>query len=138
MNTPTFALDPRLEHDTHPVAELPLCEVRLMDDLRFRWLVLVPRRPGAVEVVDLSTDDRAQLWREVDQCATALRRTGPCNKLNLGALGNVVPQLHVHAVARMEGDSAWPGPVWGCGGRMAYAKELLQQRIEALQKALAG
>ncbi|HET8765444.1 MAG TPA: HIT domain-containing protein [Rhodanobacter sp.] len=138
MNTPAFALDPRLEHDTHPVASLTLCDARLMDDLRFRWLILVPRRAGAVEIADLSAEDRTQLWAEVDQCAAALRSTGPCTKLNLGALGNVVPQLHVHVVARMEGDSAWPGPVWGCAGRMAYAQNLLEQRIGALHKALAG
>lgn len=138
MSTPGFALDPRLEHDTRPVAELPLCSVRLMDDLRFRWLILVPRRANVVEIADLAEADRAQLWREVDQCAAALRGTGPCTKLNLGALGNVVSQLHVHVVARMEGDTAWPGPVWGVAGRLAYAPSLLKQRTEALQKALAG
>lgn len=138
MTTTDFALDPRLEHDSHPVAELPLCSVRLLDDLRFRWLILVPRRANVVEIADLDEDDRAQLWREVDQCAAALRSTGPCSKLNLGALGNVVPQLHVHVVARMEGDSAWPGPVWGFAGRMAYASNLLKERTETLQKALAG
>lgn len=138
MSTPGFTLDPRLEHDTHPVAELALCSVRLMDDLRFRWLILVPRRANATEIADLGEDDRAELWREVDQCAAALRTTGPCNKLNLGAIGNVVPQLHVHVVARMEGDSAWPAPVWGFAGRMAYAPSLLKQRTEVLQRALSG
>jgi diadenosine tetraphosphate (Ap4A) HIT family hydrolase len=115
-----FDLDPRLAGDTVVVGDLPLCRVLLMRDARFAWLVLVPRQPGRVEVADLSEADRAVLWREVDQAGAALRAVGPCDKLNIGALGNIVRQLHVHVVARVEGDAAWPGPVWGAGKAEPY------------------
>ena len=98
-----FELDPRLAADTLPVATLGLCEVRLMNDARFGWLVLVPQRPGMVEIADLDAEERAVLWQEVEHAAAALRSATPCDKLNLGALGNIVRQLHVHLVARREG-----------------------------------
>ncbi|QWT21123.1 HIT family protein [Bacillus sp. NP157] len=116
----SFELDPRLAGDTVVVGDLPLCRVLLMRDSRFAWLVLVPRQAGLVEVADLAEADRATLWREVDLAGAALRATGPCDKLNIGALGNIVRQLHVHVVARVEGDAAWPGPVWGSGKAGAY------------------
>ncbi|MFG6137818.1 HIT domain-containing protein [Halomonas sp. B23F22_10] len=108
-------LDPRLIEDTHPVTELPLCQLRLMDDTRYPWLVLIPRRPGAVEVFDMSEDDQQQLWREAGLLGRALKETLGGDKLNIATLGNIVPQLHLHLVLRREGDAAWPGPVWGQG-----------------------
>ena len=131
-----FTLDPRLAADTVAVATLPLCEVRLMDDARFAWLVLVPRRAGMMEVADLPQADQAQLWQEVDQAGAALRRVAPCDKLNLGALGNIVRQLHVHVVARNDGDAAWPGPVWGCGRAEPYATNARSKLVERLRDAL--
>lgn len=132
-----FVLDPRLAADSHPVARLDLCEARLMDDARFSWLVLVPQRPGLVEIADLTPSERTLLWHEVDRAGAALRAKVPCDKLNLGALGNVVRQLHVHVVARCEGDAAWPGPVWGSGVSRPYdpaGRDALAQRLrEALQ-----
>ncbi|MGA7439016.1 MAG: HIT family protein [Luteibacter sp.] len=116
-----FELDARLAGDTLVVGDLPLCRVLLMRDSRFAWLVLVPRQAGLVEVSDLPDADRAALWREVDQAGAALRAVAPCDKLNIGALGNIVRQLHVHVVARVEGDAAWPGPVWGSGKAEPYA-----------------
>ncbi|MGF6495033.1 diadenosine tetraphosphate (Ap4A) HIT family hydrolase [Luteibacter sp. 621] len=116
-----FELDARLAGDTVVVGDLPLCRVLLMRDQRFAWLVLVPRQAGLVEVSDLAEADRVALWREVDQAGTALRAVAPCDKLNIGALGNIVRQLHVHVVARVEGDAAWPGPVWGSGKAEPYA-----------------
>jgi diadenosine tetraphosphate (Ap4A) HIT family hydrolase len=136
MSEAGFALDPRLAADTRPVASLPLCEVLLMDDARFAWLVLVPRRPGATEIADLGEADQATLWREVNQAAAALRAAAHCDKLNLGALGNIVRQLHVHVVARREDDAAWPGPVWGSGTAEAYAPGALDARIGALRRHL--
>jgi diadenosine tetraphosphate (Ap4A) HIT family hydrolase len=115
-----FDLDPRLTGDTLAVGDLALCRVLLMRDARYAWLVLVPRRAGLVEVADLAEDERALLWREVDVAGAALRAVAPCDKLNIGALGNIVRQLHVHVVARREGDAAWPGPVWGFGTAEAY------------------
>jgi len=132
-----FTLDPRLAADTLAVAALPLCDVRLMNDARYSWLILVPRQAGRSETADLSTDDRARLWREVDLAAAALRRVAPCDKLNIGALGNIVRQLHVHVVARREGDAAWPGPVWGHGRAAPYPPAEAATLVAALQKRLA-
>ncbi|WP_016855267.1 HIT domain-containing protein [Halomonas smyrnensis] len=113
-------LDPRLIEDTHPVTELPLCQLRLMDDTRYPWLVLIPRRTGAVEVFDMSEDDQQQLWREAGLLGRALKETLGGDKLNIATLGNMVPQLHLHLVLRREGDDAWPGPVWGQGQAEPY------------------
>ena len=115
------------------VTRLPLCDVRLMNDARFAWLVLVPRRIGMVEISDLSDTEQAMLWHESLLAGAALRATCPCDKLNLGALGNIVRQLHLHVVARHRGDAAWPGPVWGHGVPAPYATDSLSTRIAALQ-----
>jgi diadenosine tetraphosphate (Ap4A) HIT family hydrolase len=138
MSEAGFALDPRLAADTRPVASLPLCELLLMDDARFPWLVLVPRRAGRVEIADLDEAEQAQLWREANQAAAALRAVAPCDKLNLGALGNIVRQLHVHVVARREGDAAWPGPVWGSGTAEPHGEARIGERLAALRRHLAG
>jgi diadenosine tetraphosphate (Ap4A) HIT family hydrolase len=116
----TFTLDPRLAVDTLPIAQLGLCEVRLMDDTRFGWLVLIPRRTALEEIFDLEANARAQLLAELDRAAVALRAELPCDKLNVGVLGNIVRQLHVHVVARRTDDAAWPGAVWGHGARVSY------------------
>ena len=108
-----FALDPRLAADTVAVTELPLSSLLMMRDGNYPWLILVPRRAGAVEILDLEPADRARLWREVEAVAAALRAETGADKLNVAALGNVVAQLHVHVVARFRGDAAWPAPVWG-------------------------
>ena len=132
MSGTGFALDPRLVADTCPVASLPLCDVLLMSDARYPWLVLVPRRAGMVEIADLSDADQTALWQEVNHSSAALRSTSPCEKLNIGALGIIVRQLHVHVVARNHGDAAWPGPVWGHGKAVPYepaAREALLQRL---------
>lgn len=138
MRRPSFILDPRLEADTRLVAPLALCDVRLMNDARFPWLVLVPRHAGLVEITDLPADEQALLWQEVNAAAAALRATAPCDKLNLGALGNIVRQLHIHAIARREGDDAWPGPVWGHGRAQPYDEASLTARLAALRQALAS
>ncbi|OOG52525.1 diadenosine tetraphosphate hydrolase [Rhodanobacter sp. B05] len=136
MNGGAFALDPRLAADTCLVASLPLCDVQLMNDARYAWLVLVPRRGSLVEIADLSDDDQALLWREVNLAARVLRAVAPCDKLNLGVLGNIVRQLHVHVVARCQGDAAWPGPVWGHGQAQPYAEDALHERLAAVRHAL--
>ncbi|ULU24316.1 HIT domain-containing protein [Dyella terrae] len=136
MSDSAFALDPRLDNDTRHVTSLDLCDVLLMNDARFPWLVLVPRQPGMVELCDLSPDDQAQLWREVTRASQALRSRDAFDKLNLGALGNIVRQLHVHVVGRREGDAAWPGPVWGSGAAVPYDEEVLASRLQVLRTAL--
>lgn len=115
-----FLLDPRLAADTVLVADGPLSQLRLMDDTRFPWLVLVPRLPGAVEWLDLDGGAQRLLLAEINLAGKLLRALGPVHKLNIGALGNVVRQLHVHVLARQEGDAAWPGPAWGSGPAQRY------------------
>lgn len=130
-----FELDPRLAGDTVFVADWPLCRALLMDDVRFAWLILVPRRAGLVELDDLDEDGRIRLMHEIRHATQALRAVTACDKLNVGALGNVVRQLHVHVVARREDDAAWPGPVWGAGLRQPYApadRETLLARLRAV------
>ena len=138
MSHASFALDPRLQHDTIPVLPLTLCDVLLMKDARFPWLVLVPRRAHASEIADLNLDAQAMLWREVQQAGDALRSLAPCDKLNIGALGNIVRQLHVHVVARREGDAAWPGPVWGHGTALPYEAAALGAQVRQLRDRLLG
>lgn len=133
-----FALHPQLAADTVPVLDLPLSRVLLMDDARWPWLVLVPRRPGVVEFIDLAEADAAQLWTEARLCAGVLRARFRPDKLNLGALGNVVPQLHVHVIARWRSDPRWPQPVWGAGPAERHPAEMLGDRLQQLREGLAG
>lgn len=132
-----WQLDPRLADDTHPVAQLPLCELRLMDDAHHPWLVLVPRVVGATELIDLSEAQQQALLREVSQASRVLRERFAPDKLNVAALGNVVPQLHVHVIARYTGDIAWPKPVWGQASARPYTPEALVERIATLREGLA-
>jgi diadenosine tetraphosphate (Ap4A) HIT family hydrolase len=136
MSGAGFALDPRLTADTCPVASLPLCDVRLMNDARYPWLIVVPRRAGMIEIADLSDVDQTLLWQEVNHSSAALRSTSPCEKLNIGALGIIVRQLHVHVVARNHGDAAWPGPVWGHGKAVPYEPTAREALLEHLRNAL--
>ncbi len=129
-------LHPDLADDTAPVIELPLCEVRLMDDANHPWLVLVPRVADAVELLDLETAQRAQLTAEIDSASRALKALFKPHKLNVAALGNLVPQLHVHVIARYTDDIAWPRPVWGMAAARQYAPEQLVERVNALRSAL--
>lgn len=137
MSGADFVLDPRFKADTQHVAALPLCDVLLMNDARYAWLILVPRLAGCTEILDLPEAGRTQLWQEINLVAAALRATVPCDKLNIGALGNIVRQLHVHVVARTEGDAAWPGPVWGHGTATQYDDTTLQSITQRLQQVLA-
>lgn len=136
MSETTFVLDPRLKADTQHVAALSLCDVLLMNDARYTWLILVPRLAGCTEIIDLPEAGRTQLWQEINHVAAMLRDTVPCDKLNIGALGNIVRQLHVHVVARKEGDAAWPGPVWGNGVATPYDDAELQSIVQRLRQAL--
>ena len=104
-------------------AEWPLCHVRLQDDARFPWLILIPRVEGAVELEDLSVEQRAMLMEETVRAGALVRRLGGVEKLNVGAIGNVTAQLHVHVVGRRRDDGLWPDPVWGRGGIVPYADE---------------
>jgi diadenosine tetraphosphate (Ap4A) HIT family hydrolase len=129
-----FQLDARLATDTLFVAEWTLCRVLLMDDAQFPWLVLVPRREGLAELDDLTERDRTQLMCEITRAMKVLRGVVECDKLNVGALGNIVRQLHVHVVARREGDAAWPGPVWGHGPAHHYLPEARDKLLADLRR----
>jgi diadenosine tetraphosphate (Ap4A) HIT family hydrolase len=133
---PAFELDPRLAADSLFIADLPLSQLRLMNDARFPWLVLVPRLQGAVEWVDLPDDQQAALLSEINRATRSLRDIASFDKLNIGALGNIVRQLHVHVVARRVGDAAWPGPAWGSGPALPYDESTRNARIDALRLAL--
>jgi diadenosine tetraphosphate (Ap4A) HIT family hydrolase len=132
-----FELDRRIERDTEPLLLLGLCELRLMNDSRWPWLMLIPHRPGAIEIHDLTPLDQTMLVFEADIVAKALKSVTGCDKINTAALGNVVPQLHMHVVARFEGDPNWPGPVWGFGQREPYRPEDMHRFIDAMQTALS-
>jgi diadenosine tetraphosphate (Ap4A) HIT family hydrolase len=134
----SFALDPRLAADTHAIGALPFSELLLMDDARFPWVILVPRIAGARELIDLDEGDQRLLLGEIDHVARALESLLHPDKLNIAALGNVVPQLHVHVIARFTSDAAWPNPVWGRGERVAYGERERSARIAALRNALGG
>ena len=116
-----FDLDRRLAADSLPVMRLTLCELRLMNDRRYPWLLLVPQRGACVEILDLDEADQDLLWAEIRRVAAALRAVVEPDKLNIAALGNVVPQLHVHVIARFRNDAAWPAPVWGLGQAEPWA-----------------
>lgn len=131
-------LHPQLADDTHPVAHLPLSELRLMDDANHPWLILVPRVAGAIEWIDLDAGQQEQLTREIDTVSRALQAAFKPHKLNVAALGNQVSQLHVHVIARFEHDIAWPRPVWGMAAALPYSPEQLVQRINDLLRALAS
>lgn len=131
-----YMLHPQLAADTHPLATFALCDVRLMDDANYPWLVLVPRIPGARELIDLDADQRRTLTDEIDAAARLLRDTIRPFKLNVAALGNLVPQLHVHVIGRFEDDPAWPAPVWGRVAARPYTPEELVGRIRLLSTAL--
>ncbi|HZP64859.1 MAG TPA: HIT domain-containing protein [Rudaea sp.] len=132
-----FTLDAQLAADTHAIGDFALSRVLLMDDARYAWLILVPRREGMRELTDLSAADRHLLTDEIDRAARALAALERPDKLNVAALGNVVAQLHVHVVARRRGDAAWPRPVWGVGEREPYAADARAVRLAALREALA-
>jgi diadenosine tetraphosphate (Ap4A) HIT family hydrolase len=136
MTPAAFTLDPRLEAESFPLGRLPLCEVRLFNDARFPWLILVPARAGLVEIIDLDEAGRQDLMREIALAAAALKKATSCHKLNVAALGNQVRQLHVHVIARFETDAAWPNPVWGRGARVPYEPQAAAKFTERMRAAM--
>lgn len=132
----SFALHPRLAADTHLIGDLPLCRMLLMNDARFPWLILVPRRAGLHELADLSIADSAVLMDEVRLSSRALRELHSPDRINVAAIGNIVDQLHIHVVARAVTDAAWPGPVWGHGHAAPYDRSVLLRRRNDLHMRL--
>lgn len=121
MSKTGFSLNPRLEADSIPVMDLRLSAVRLINDSRFPWIILIPRVAGAEELFDLNRSAQNFLMEEMAAVAKAMAAVSNPEKMNIGALGNIVRQLHVHVIARFPHDEAWPGPAWGVGTVVPYS-----------------
>ena len=130
----SFEVHPQLAGDTRHVVSLELCELLLMNDSRFPWCILVPRLPDLRELHEVPTAAQPQLWQEIDTVSRALQEQTNAHKMNVAALGNMVPQLHIHHIARYESDDAWPRPVWGAHPAMPYSET---QSAEALTRLRA-
>lgn len=115
-----FTLDPRLQNDTITLGQFALCQLLLMNDKRYPWFILVPKRERVVEFFDLNESDQMQLWAEVSTLNQLLAPTFRADKMNVANLGNVVSQLHIHVIVRYSTDEAWPSPVWGKGTAIPY------------------
>jgi len=133
MPDSAWSLHAQLKQDTIDIGDLPLCRVLVIKDANYPWLLLVPRRKDAVEIIDLAEVEQAQLMTEVARVARALKDITKCDKLNIAALGNMVPQLHVHVIARRQGDAGWPRPIWGAAPAIAHDRGELDRFIGALR-----
>lgn len=132
-----FELDGRITRDSDLVTMLTLCQLRIQNDSRWPWLVMVPQRSGLTEIFDLSPAEQALLSVEVNRVAAALKTATGATKINVGALGNIVRQLHVHVIARFEEDPNWPGPIWGFGQAVTYEEQQKQDFLNKLVEALS-
>jgi diadenosine tetraphosphate (Ap4A) HIT family hydrolase len=131
-----WSLDPALARGTVALGDLPLSHVLLADDANYPWLILVPRRPSVVELIDLEENEQVQLLGEIAAAARVVKSVTECEKLNIAALGNVVAQLHVHIIARSQSDAAWPKPVWGVVPPVAYSPLMRNGLAGALRRGL--
>ena len=137
MDAVSFVIDSQLKQTSYPLTSLDVCDLRLVDDQRWPWLLIIPRVPHAVELIDITPDLRAQVWLEIDHVGRVMRDQFSPHKLNIAALGNQVRQLHVHCIARFPEDEAWPNPVWGVGDSAPYDSELLNTRLNGLRDAFS-
>lgn len=138
MSETTFALHPQLSADTFPVVDWPLCRILRMNDQSYPWLILVPRRESLREIIDLPDGDQLVLIREIARASAVLRDLTGAHKLNVAALGNAVPQLHVHIIARFAGDPAWPRPIWVVQPPQACEESAGRAEVERLRTALTS
>ena len=141
--TNPFQADPAFDAGSVVVCDWPLCQVRLQDDARFPWLILIPRRAGLRELEDLTGDDRVRLMDEIVRAGAVVRRLGeadgrPVEKLNVAVLGNVTAQLHAHVVGRRADDGLWPDPVWGRGAARPYGPDALQAAVSRVRLSPSG
>lgn len=130
-----FELHERLAADCITLVDWPLCRVLLMNDASYPWLILAPRRPGLRDFHDVDPAEMPQFTDEIGGASRALQSAIKPDKINVAALGNMVPQLHLHVIARFTGDPAWPGPVWGAQDAVPYEPAALQERITLLKGA---
>jgi diadenosine tetraphosphate (Ap4A) HIT family hydrolase len=136
MNLDGWSLHPQLERDTILLGNMALSRVLIIKDANYPWLLLVPRRPGIVEIIDLNEVEQAQLMVEISRVGRVLKEVTKCDKLNIAALGNAVPQLHVHLIARRKTDAAWPKPVWGAVEPLTHDAAELGRFMDAMRKQL--
>ena len=131
-----FKLNTQLQADTFEIGNLPLSRVLLMNDARYPWIILVPRIEGLKEIHQLTEDDQQQVLRESSRVSKFILENFPVFKMNVGVLGNIVSQLHVHHIGRNEKDPAWPGPVWGHSPAVAYTDDAARQVVELFKNEL--
>ncbi len=136
MNSDEWSLHPQLVRDTIELGDLALSRVLVARDANYPWLLLVPRRPGIVEIIDLEEVEQAQLMVEITRVSRVLKTVTECDKLNVAALGNAVPQLHVHVIARRKTDKAWPKPVWGVAPPLGHDVTEVDRFMHAMKKQL--
>ncbi len=127
--TDPFELHPQLAKDTYPVGQTDLCEVLLSRDARYPWLILVPRQADLREMHDLSNADQMRLMTDITHISQAMQTAWQADKVNVAALGNMVPQLHIHIIMRYRNDAAWPGPIWGVGAAQDYSDAALTDAL---------
>jgi len=133
-----FELDPKLARDSTFVCDLPLCQVRLSHNAAFPWIILIPRQPQLIEMIDLAISDQGQLWQEITRASHIMRSLFSPTKLNVANLGNVVAQLHIHVIARFASDKAWPNPVWNSQVQEIYVPDVHQNLVTQLRAAFQG
>lgn len=133
-----FEMDERLQQDTIVLGDFALCRVLLMNDSRYPWLILVPRCADVSEVFQLTAKQQQQLWQETSHVGQVLKDVFQADKINIATLGNVVKQLHMHVVVRMQVDEAWPAPVWGKGAAQPYTNQAIAVLRERLHAVFSG
>lgn len=133
-----LTLDPHLERDSSPIVSLKLCQVRLQHNAAFPWVILIPQRENVSEIIDLSEADQRVLMEEIALTSRVMKHLFKPDKLNVANLGNIVPQLHVHVVARFKDDKAWPNPIWNNGIQEAYTPQALADRVKQMRDFYAS
>lgn len=136
MAEPDFVLDERLEGSSHLITRYKSIQIRLVDDARFQWVLLIPEQPKASEIHDLNDMMRRNLLDLAIRLGKVMKTRFEADKINIAAIGNIVSQLHVHVVARRQGDDAWPAPIWGHGEPVPMHEDLRQSRIHVIQAGL--
>lgn len=133
-----FELHPQLRKDSELVVELSLCEVRLINDANYPWLILVPKVANIKDVIDLNDSQQQTLWQESALVSKVLKHLFTPDKLNLAALGNMVPQLHLHLIARFKDDVSWPNPIWGKVAAKPYSASEMADRINLIKTEITA
>lgn len=137
MSSSTFALHPQLSADTFQIGDWPLCRLLRMNDRTYPWLILVPKVADIREIIDLAEEDQQRLMTEIARAGRALRDLSAADKLNVAALGNAVPQLHVHIIARFKADPAWPRPIWGVNAPVPFGTAEAEAEMARLRTVFA-